>query len=216
MPTIWDKIYQDYQQGGKAWATIEGEVIPHFVEFLNDNTFDKKSALEIGCGTGKYLLFLQKAGFKVTGIDNSPTAIKMSKQNLVINAELIEVDMFKYEIEKNKYDLIFSIFSLNHGFKDQIKKAIDKIYSALLPGGKIFITLPEIKNVDTWNTFRDGNAEDLGNGTFAPKTGPEKGLPHSFFTEQEIKDMFGKFKNLKMQVREGKFVHGDWVIEGKK
>src|SRR5690349_16406171 len=35
--------------------------------------------LDIGCGAGRHSLYLQSKGFDVTGIDNSPGAIKVCK-----------------------------------------------------------------------------------------------------------------------------------------
>src|SRR5688572_3246111 len=35
--------------------------------------------LDIGCGAGRHSLYLQDKGFDVTGIDNSPGAIKVCK-----------------------------------------------------------------------------------------------------------------------------------------
>jgi len=35
--------------------------------------------IDIGCGNGKYLVFLKTQGFEVNGIDSSPTAVEMRK-----------------------------------------------------------------------------------------------------------------------------------------
>ena len=171
--TVWDTIYKDYLKGGPAWATIEGGLLPAFVDFLKVNKFAVKHALEIGCGMGKYLVFLQRLGFKTDGIDSSSTAIQTTKDNLEDKSGIIKADMFKYKIPKNKYDLIFSIATVHHGLKPAVKKVIDEIYKALVPGGKVFITLPDINSNRKWKTFI--NDKDLGNGTFVPVIGPEKG-----------------------------------------
>lgn len=213
--TIWDKIYKDYLKGGPAWATIEGKLLPLFVDFVENNKFTVRHALEIGCGMGKYLVFLQELGFRVDGIDSSSTAIKMTKNNLKSGSCIIKADMFKYKIPRKKYDLIFSIATVHHGLKPIVKKVIDEIYTALVLGGKVFITLPDIKSNRKWKTFLDH--KDLGNGTFAPVLGPEKGLPHSFYTKPEVKELFENFKKVKIVLDDhGKIVHGHWIISGEK
>ena len=35
--------------------------------------------IDLGCGTGNYSIYLASLGFEVTGIDNSPTAIKIAE-----------------------------------------------------------------------------------------------------------------------------------------
>jgi hypothetical protein len=51
--TIWDNIYQNYQAGGEAWATLNEDIHPLFKKFLEEEAFSLKSAFDIGCGTGK-------------------------------------------------------------------------------------------------------------------------------------------------------------------
>jgi len=213
--TIWDKIYKDYLKGGPAWATIEGKLLPLFVDFVKDDKWEVKYALEIGCGMGKYLVFLQKLGFRVDGIDSSPTAVRMTKSNLKSGSRIIKADMFEYKIPRKKYNLIFSIATVHHGLKPAVKKVIDEIYAALVPGGKFFITLPDLKSNREWKTFL--NHQDLGGGTFAPVSGPEKGLAHSFYTKLEVKKLFENFKKVKIVLDDhGKIVHGHWIISGEK
>ena len=43
-------------------------------------------------------------------------------------------------------------------------------------------------------------------------TGPEKGLPHSFYSQEEVKEVFSDFKNLKINLDK----KGRWLIEGEK
>jgi len=213
--TIWDKIYKNYQKGGPAWATIDGKILLQFVDFLNSNEFTTKHALEIGCGEGKYLVLLKKMGFLVEGIDSSVTAVKITKDNLKDDSDIRVADMFSYDIPRRKYDLIFSIFSVHHGYKKQIEKVIRDIYSSLLPGGKVFVTLPDYEGSKRWKTFK--NNKDLGNGTFAPLSGPEKGLPHSFYIKQEIERLFKNFVNIKIESDEGgEIIQNNWIISGEK
>ena len=41
--------------------------------------FARGRVLDVGCGAGRHALYLQKKGFKVLGIDNSPLAVRVSK-----------------------------------------------------------------------------------------------------------------------------------------
>ncbi|MFQ5892475.1 MAG: class I SAM-dependent methyltransferase, partial [Candidatus Methanofastidiosia archaeon] len=53
----------------EEWSPIERKAMKHM----------KGRVLDIGCGAGRHALYLQKKGFDVLGIDNSPLAIKVCK-----------------------------------------------------------------------------------------------------------------------------------------
>lgn len=64
--------------------------------------------LDVGCGAGRHSLYLQRKGFDVTGIDNSPGAIKVSKSRGVKKAlvrPLAGIDKFK----PNSFDTILML-----------------------------------------------------------------------------------------------------------
>lgn len=207
--TVWDSIYQDYQNGGEAWATLREDLDPFFVKFVQTTKFVHKSALDIGCGTGNYLAYLSAQNFKVAGIDNSPTAIRMTEKSLGEKANLSVEDMYSFDIPAT-YDFIFSLSTIHHGQKSQVEKVIKQIYEKLLPRGSILITLPDLKSSKLWESFKDN--EQIEPGTFTPLSGPEKGLEHSFFTKEEIENIFSIFSNLKLILSED----GRWYITGTK
>jgi len=208
--TTWDKIYKDYKKGGEAWATLSEEIHPLFIQFLDKSNFKQKYVFDIGCGTGKYLQFLQKLGFKTDGIDSSETSVEMTKELLGDNSSIQMADMFNYDIEKDKYDLIISVSTIHHGKKEYVQRLISKIQEALIKNGKIFITVPDFESTKKWNTFKDH--EELSPGTFVPMNGPEKGLPHSFYTKEEVQKLFSKFSNVKIELDE----IGRWVVQAMK
>ncbi|MFQ6124476.1 MAG: class I SAM-dependent methyltransferase [Candidatus Heimdallarchaeota archaeon] len=208
--TIWDEIYKEYKRVGKAWASLGEEIHPLFKEFLKNSDFKLKSVFDIGCGDGRYLKLLELSGFKIAGIDSSKTAIDMAKVILDNKLAVRVADMYLCKIPKEKYDLIISITALHHGKKSEIKNLIDTIYSALVPNGKIFITIPDLSCVKIWNTFK--TRKEIERGTFIPLIGPETGLPHSFYTKKEIQELFTKFKDLKLLKDES----GRWIVQASK
>jgi len=207
--SVWDQIYKDYQNGGPAWATLEGGLEPHFKKFVEQADFPKKTAFDIGYGTGQYLQYLKLKGFKVFGIDSSPTAHVIAEGNLGINIGLILGDMYEYEIPKNSYGLVLSISTIHHGTKQQVKNALEKVYDGLVKDGYAYITLPINDSSNEWMTFK--NKDEIEPGTYAPNSGPEKGLPHSFFTSKEVKNLFSKYREIKVDNLKGR-----WFISAQK
>lgn len=209
--TIWDNIYKNYKQGGEAYATLRKGLIPEFLSFIEENNFKVKHVLDIGCGNGKYLLFLKELGFQTDGIDSSPTAIEMTKVSLGVDSEINLANMYEYRIRANKYDLIISIAAIHHGLKKPVRDLIKQFYPALLPGGRFFITLPDNEGSAHWTMMVEHY--EIEPGTRVPLSGPEKDLPHSSFTKAEIEEMFSEFKNLQLNLLMDR---GRWIITGEK
>lgn len=70
----------------------------------------------------------------------------MTQKTLGDNSIVICVNMFEFEIPKNKYDLVISISTIHHGTKEQIQNLINKIYETIVENGKIFITVPDFES----------------------------------------------------------------------
>jgi hypothetical protein len=65
-----------------------GDLLPKYVS--------SGTALEVGCGNGKYLNFLKYYGWKVVGVDLSPHAAKSAKENF-------DIDVFLGQLEDSPF-----------------------------------------------------------------------------------------------------------------
>lgn len=207
--TIWDKIYKDYEKNGEAYATLSRGLNPDFMEFVEATDFPIKTAFDVGYGSGHYLVWLKTKGFEISGIDSSETVHKMASKALGQD-NLILGSMYEYKIPKNKFGLILSVHVIHHGLKSQVEKALDSVYNGLVKGGWIYLTLPVNDVHKQWNSHK--NSRLIAPGTFAPTGGPEKDLPHSFYTEDEVKKLFSKYRKLDYRVSE----RGVWIIIAQK
>jgi len=206
----WDSIYQRYQQGGDAWATLSEGIDLRFITLIEATDFVQKHVLDIRCGTGKYLSFLEEKGFRTDGIDSSPTAVEMTKKILSAQSNIQVANMFEFAYPEKTYDLIVSISTLHHGRKAEVAMAMQKIYSSLVSGGIAYVTLPNFDVSRAKETFRDHT--QIEPGTYSPNSGPEEGLPHSFYIESEVRDLFKLFENVSLELDE----IGRWHIVGYK
>ncbi len=209
--TVWDDIYKNFQEGGSAWATLQESLHTGFVEFVKRTEFEFKNALDIGCGTGKYLLFLSQLGFRVTGLDSSPTVISMAENEIGPAGEFIVADMYDYPYPANTYDLVISHTALHHGLKAQVTSLVERITNLLVSNGKIFLSFPSDECIKIWPTM--AGHETLPDGTCMPTLGPEKGLPHSFFSREEMDAQFkDRYDPLTIELDD----QMRWIITGQK
>lgn len=99
--------------------------------------------LELGCGTGRILLPLAKAGHQVAGIDSSGPMLAIARERLADhNVTLIKGDMAELErIGGAPYGMIIaSLNSIMHlENPDQQRAMIRSAWGALKPGGRLVI-----------------------------------------------------------------------------
>ncbi|OGF46926.1 MAG: hypothetical protein A2452_07160 [Candidatus Firestonebacteria bacterium RIFOXYC2_FULL_39_67] len=93
--------------------------------------------LDIGCGAGRHALYLQSKGIDVTGIDNSPLAVKVCKLRGVKRAKVTAIE----EISKktgvfNVMLLMCNNFGL-FGTEKKAKRLLKKFHNITPPRAKI-------------------------------------------------------------------------------
>jgi len=99
----------------------------YFTEYEDWNPIEKKAmqfvkgrVLDIGCGAGRHSLYLQKKGFDVLGIDNSPLAIKVCKLRGLKKTKTIPIEDVNFT--PNSFDTIIMMGN-NFGLFGNFKKA---------------------------------------------------------------------------------------------
>lgn len=156
-----------------------------------------KRVLDLGCGTGRHLIFLSKKGFEVYGMDASPKALEMANKWLIEEDEKAELHLdrmeHKFPYEDKFFDAIISIQVIHHNLMKDIIFTVREIERILKKGSIIFITFPVL---GTGSKLENWELKEIEKGTYIPQKGQEKGLPHHFFTIEEIYQVFSSFNLL--------------------
>jgi len=113
------------------WENIDKEAIK----------YAKGKTLDIGCGAGRHALYLQNKKFDVTGIDNSPLAIKVCKERGLEKAFVLPI----VEVETLLPEKFDSILLLGHNFGlfgsfQEARSLLAKIGNVTNPGAIIIST----------------------------------------------------------------------------
>jgi ubiquinone/menaquinone biosynthesis C-methylase UbiE len=160
-----------------------------------------KKILDLGCGTGRHVIFFLKNGFKLYGLDAAPKGLEIAKMWLEEENQYAELLLYRIEeklpFEDDFFDAIISIQVIHHNYVDKIIMTIKEIERILRKEGIIFITFPTLnlfKHKDNWDLVQ------VEPGTFIPQKGQEKDLPHHFFKKSEIYKLFKNFKILEMYI----------------
>lgn len=180
----WDEVFKEK---GKVFLEVQ-EDIPEIAKMLKKKNLIR--ILDLGCGTGRHLIYFAKRGFRVYGLDNSDEGIKISRRWLKENefdAELVVQNMTdRFPYCDRYFDAIVSIQVIHHSTIAQIKKIVTEIERCLKTNGFIFITVPRSKH-------QAEKFKKIEPNTFIPLDGPEKGLPHHYSNVKELKNIFKNF-----------------------
>jgi 2-polyprenyl-3-methyl-5-hydroxy-6-metoxy-1,4-benzoquinol methylase len=100
-----------------------------------------KNILDVGCGGGLLVDYLNISGYEVEGFDNYLYDSKTRAINEIINSKglVINSDIKNYKFKK-KYDIIFLSNVIEH--LNEWQQNLDIIIKYLNPSGKIILILP--------------------------------------------------------------------------
>ena len=108
------------------------------IRLLNKYAHEEKTLLDVGAGTGDFLLAAKKAGYDVFGVEPNPYARE--------NAEAKGLELLKEPDLKQRFELI----TLWHVFEHMLDPdaEIERLKSLLTNNGTIFLALPNFKSYD--------------------------------------------------------------------
>jgi ubiquinone/menaquinone biosynthesis C-methylase UbiE len=141
--TDWDKIAPEYFDNIESPFT-KGVRNPIY-RLLNEiEGHNKKSVLEVGCGTGTMIPFLSRNFDHVIAIDISRKMIEIAKEKYkgYKNVEFMHMDMAKISSMKKKFDVIVSVNSLIMPNIAKINQVLHKIHLNLKRGGYFVAIFP--------------------------------------------------------------------------
>lgn len=180
--------------------TKDGKVFlePHSDMERLSRLFKKKNIqtiLDLGCGTGRHLIYFSKKGFDIFGLDCSLRGIEIAQKWLTEEGLKVEMVCSKIEddfpFDDSFFDAVISIQVIHHNLLKNILKTVKEIERVLKKSGYLFLTFPYL-----YVNSKSGNwdLKRVEKNTYLPQNGKEKGLLHHYFSLNEIEEIFKNFE----------------------
>jgi SAM-dependent methyltransferase len=116
--------------------------------------------LDFGCGPGRDLLALIHRGHAPTGLDGTPSFVRMARQ--LCDAPVLEQDFLALDLPAGEFDGVFANASLFHVPAEALARVLGQLHSCLRPGGVLLASNPRGNDEEGWNAGRYGVYHSLG------------------------------------------------------
>lgn len=146
---------------------------------------------DLGCGAGRHMAFLQAEGFELFGSDVAANGLRACAQALrsaQLPARVTMADMTAAPFATGTFDAGLATNVLNHNPRAKLVEAMAEIHRVLRPGGEFYLTV-----LNTWD-WRYGSGEEVESDSFVLGEGPEQGILHHFFDEDDLRDWVSAFE----------------------
>jgi ubiquinone/menaquinone biosynthesis C-methylase UbiE len=98
---------------------------------------NKGLLLDVGCGTGHWLLFLRMAGYEVIGLDLSERMLQAAKAKFRSEVPLVRADAHRLPFADCLFDIVCCIATLE--FTGDHPLVMREMHRCLKPGGRLVI-----------------------------------------------------------------------------
>jgi cyclopropane fatty-acyl-phospholipid synthase-like methyltransferase len=191
--TVWGRIFAER---GRVFERPHQDLPSLVVSMKNRQV---RTVLDVGSGSGRHLVLFASCGFETHGIDNSLEAITHAEnwlKNEGLSAQVKRHDIAtRFPYQDEYFDAVISIQVIHHAVIRKIQAIAKEMDRVSKPGAILFVTVPHIKNQA--REFRE-----IEPNTFVPLDGQEKGLPHHFFSKEELPLVFPRFEKLDLHLDE--------------
>jgi SAM-dependent methyltransferase len=100
--------------------------------------------LDVGCAGGWDLQRFQEMGWKVTGVEFSPTAASVARARL--GCEVLVGDFEEVPLRDGTFDVVRFSHTLEH--LPSPRRALERAHRVLRPEGRLFIEVPNVASLD--------------------------------------------------------------------
>jgi SAM-dependent methyltransferase len=189
--------------------------------------------LDVGCGVGRHVLYLGECGFRVAGVDISPSGIRLAQAACAerqITFDGRVSDMTTLPWPDMSFDAALSTSTIHHQRRAGILQTLAEVRRILKPGGLFLVDFPCTDTI-TYQELRGlviaGQLTEAEPDTFVDERpdseDPDGFLPHHFCDEADVRDLLHAFDIIRLWAdlheavsESGTGLVGKWVAWARK
>ncbi len=128
---------EKYEKGETGWEI--NRVDRNLVDMVTATPIRPCNVLDIGCGTGNNVIWLQEQGFNATGIDSSEFAVQKAEEKsreAAVECSFHLLDFFKDTLPDTPFDFIFDRGCFHHPVEaGNFQPFAENVFNHLKDGG---------------------------------------------------------------------------------
>ncbi len=137
----------------KTYHFVKKRAIKNKVKLINSYHKNKGALLDVGCGTGDFLVEAQNQGWKITGYEPNEAAKKLTNSKNVSTIDDL------VSLSANSFDVITLWHVLEH--VPNLEEYIKNLKKLLKPSGTLIVAVPNYKSYDAIYYKRHWAAYDV-------------------------------------------------------
>ena len=152
MKQLWkDRLYAAYVSSGQANdshldpARHFAPRQPYIQRLIRQHITPNRNVriLDLGCGHGAFLYFLQQAGYQdIHGVDVSAEQVALAHRLGISSVEQQDIALYLTSVEEETVDVVLLMDVLEHLSRQELFDMLDKVFRILRPGGKCISHVP--------------------------------------------------------------------------
>jgi len=190
-----DRIYREMPLDSIPWNIESPPAV--LVDLVERGKVRPCRAVDLGCGTGNYAMYLAGKGFAITGIDSSITAIRIARKNAEqrnLSCRFIVADLLgDLQEVPGTFDFAFDWEFLHHIFPVDREKYLGNVRK-ILKSGALYLSVSFSEEDPQFGGTGKERKTRIGTILYFSSEEELSGLFSKFFTVREVKtiDIAGK------------------------
>ena len=135
MNDFYQKYFQDYHAA--TFGVDPGSFLTPFAQYLTAGDH----ILDVGCGSGRDLVWLKKNNFEITGFERAVGLAALARRHA--GCAVIEGDFETYDFSKFLYDGVLMCGALVHTPHERLARVVGNIVQGVRENGIVLISLKE-------------------------------------------------------------------------